>query len=60
MTDENKKDNMALDKTIVKEAIKEWLDEQFLSLGKWTAKGISAMILAGLLYLAVKGYGWPK
>lgn len=49
-----------MDKDIVKEAIKEWLDEQFITLGKWTAKGIAAMVLAGLVYLAVKGYGWHK
>ena len=36
-------------KTLVKEAIKEWLNEQWATLGKWTAMGVLSAVLAALL-----------
>ena len=45
-------------KAIVKEAIKEWLNEQFASFGMWTFKGILAAAFAGACYLWLAGHGW--
>jgi hypothetical protein len=47
-----------LHKEAIKEAISEWLDKQFIVLGKWTLKGISAMGLAVLVYLWAAAHGW--
>lgn len=45
-------------KGVVKDAIKEWLSEQLSSFGWWTLKGILALGLAGLLWLALVKAGW--
>ena len=52
--DEQKK----MHKEAIKEAIQEWLDKQFIVLGKWTLKGLSAMSLAALVYLWAASHGW--
>lgn len=59
MTQEEQKE---LHKAAIKEAISEWLDKQFIALGKWTLKGFSAMGLAALVYLWAAAHGWsiPK
>lgn len=45
-------------KDATKEAIKEWLDEKFIQLGKWSAGAIAAATLAGLTYFVLKMNGW--
>lgn len=45
-------------KQLVKDALKEWLDEKWSALGKWSAKGIAAMILSALAYLWLTQHGW--
>jgi hypothetical protein len=47
------RDDKELFKQAIKEASKEWLDEQFSSFGKWTAIGIGSV----LFYLAFKLVG---
>lgn len=43
-------------KSIVKEAIREWLDEKYTELGKWTLHGMLAAGLGALAYfLATHG-----
>lgn len=43
-------------KEIVKEAIREWLDEKYSAFGKWTLHGIMAAGLGTLAYfLATHG-----
>lgn len=49
-----------LQKAAVKEALKEWLDEQFATFGKWTFTGLLAAAFAGGVYLAMAGAGWHK
>lgn len=44
-----------MDKEIVKEALKEWLDDQFAKFGRWTLTGLLAMALVGAVYLAIHG-----
>jgi hypothetical protein len=55
MTPEEQKE---IHKAAIKEAIGEWLDKQFIVLGKWTLKGMSAMGLAVLVYLWAAAHGW--
>lgn len=43
-------------KEIVKEAIREWLDEKYTDFGKWTLHGLMAACLGALAYfLAIHG-----
>jgi hypothetical protein len=55
MTPEEQKE---LHKEAIKEAISEWLDKQFVQVGKWTVKGIMAASLAVLFYLYAAAHGW--
>lgn len=50
----------AREKEVMKEAIREWMDDAFAEFGKWTMKGILAMAFAGAIYLALKGQGWTR
>jgi len=47
-------------KELIKEAISEWLDKQFATLGKWTLGGICSAALAVLVYLLLTSQGWHK
>ena len=42
----------------VKDGLKEWLDERFALVGKWTTRGVVAMLLAVVVYLFLKQSGW--
>lgn len=59
MTPEEQKE---LHKEAIKEAISEWLDKQFTTLGKWTLKGLASAGLAVFIYLYAAAHGWvvPK
>lgn len=45
-------------KTLMKEAMTEWLDKKFAEFGKWSAKGLFAMALVGVFYLYLSSHGW--
>jgi hypothetical protein len=45
-------------KDAMKEAIKEWLDDKFISFGKWSAMSVGALGIAALLWLILKSQGW--
>lgn len=47
-------------KEAVKEALKEWLDEQFARVGKWTVHGVLALSLAALVYFILVHNGWRQ
>lgn len=47
-------------KRVVKDAIKEWLDEQFTRFGKWSMAAIGSAALAGLTYFILKMNGYHK
>lgn len=47
MTDDQRR---AEGKEVVKEALKEWLDDKFLAFGKWSAAAIAAAALAAVVY----------
>ena len=48
-------------KAVIKEALKEWMDEKFAAFGRWSIIGIAAAALFALMYfiLAVKGWKFP-
>lgn len=47
-------------KTLVKEAIKEWLDDQAAVVGKWSFRFILGTALAALTYFILTSQGWHK
>jgi len=47
-------------KRIIKEAIREWLDEQFAKFGKWTFYGGLALATTVILYMTLVVNGWHK
>jgi hypothetical protein len=55
MTPEEQKE---LHKAAFKEAISEWLDKQFATVGKWTLRGITSVALGMFLYAYAAAHGW--
>lgn len=49
-----------LDKDVVKEAIKEWLDDQVQKFGWFSLKTLGILALTGIVYLAFFGTGHFK
>ena len=47
-------------KALVKEAIKEWLDDQTNKVGKWSLRIIVGLVLAALVYFVLTQHGWHK
>lgn len=47
-------------KEIVKEALREWLDQQFATFGRWSLNAILALLLAGVVWAWLWGNGWHK
>ena len=47
-------------KLLVKEAIKEWLDEQTTKVGKWSLRFIGFAVLGALTYFILTQQGWHK
>ncbi|HEY0181275.1 MAG TPA: hypothetical protein VGC09_00570 [Rhodopila sp.] len=47
-------------RTAIKEALREWLDQQFATFGRWTMAGLMSAALLGVVYLALTGMGWKK
>jgi hypothetical protein len=45
-----------VNKDVIKEALKEWLDTQFAMFGRWTFYGIISAALAGGVWMAIKGW----
>lgn len=55
MTPEEQKE---IHKAAIKEAIQEWLDLQYQTVGKWTVKGFRAMFVVAVVYLWASAHGW--
>jgi hypothetical protein len=50
----------AVTKDIVKEALKEWLDEKILIFGKWSLMTMAAAGIAALVYFILTLNGWKQ
>ena len=42
----------------IKEGFKEWLDATYAAVGKWTLRGMTALLFAGFIYLIAKTNGF--
>ena len=51
-------DHERIYKEDVREALKEWLDEKFTVVGKWTVNSVLAVALAALVYFVLAFNGW--
>jgi len=49
-----------IQKEAVKEALQEWMDKQFATLGKWTFGGMASVAFAVMVYLYLAQHGWSK
>lgn len=47
-------------KRVIKEALKEWMDDKFAQFGKWSAAGLAALALAALVVLILWSQGWHR
>jgi hypothetical protein len=47
-------------KDAIKEALREWLNDQYAEFGKWTARSIVAVVLAGLVWFWASSHGWTR
>lgn len=56
MTDERKE----LFKEAVKEATREWLDETYQTIGRWTVRGIGAAVFSALIYFTLHWNGFNR
>lgn len=48
----------AIIKEAIREVIKEWMDERFRQVGKWTARGITVAAFGALVYFILTHTGW--
>ena len=51
-------DHERIYKEAVREALKEWLDEKFALVGKWTVNSVLAVLLAAVVYFVLAFNGW--
>lgn len=51
-------DHERIYKEAVREALKEWLDEKFVVVGKWTVNSVLAVALAAMVYFVLAYNGW--
>lgn len=47
-------------KRVIKEAIREWLDEQFAKFGRWSLYGLLAAATTVILYMTLIANGWHR
>ncbi len=47
-------------KEAYKEAMKEWLDDQFAKFGRWSFFGILSASLTALIYFILTANGWHR
>lgn len=61
MSDLTPEERKELVRKAFKEAAHEWLNEQYTQVGKWTIRGIGAMILVALfIFLSSHGFDFRK
>lgn len=45
-------------KAVAKEALKEWMDERFMELGRWSLHLIFVALAAAAAYVILRSSGW--
>jgi hypothetical protein len=45
-------------KAAMKEAIKEWMDDQFASFGRWSIMALLAVIIGAAVWVVLTSKGW--
>lgn len=45
-------------KEALKEALKEWLDEQFATFGRWSFRALAVAAIGALVYFILQMNGW--
>lgn len=45
-------------KEMTKEAITEWMDQKYQSVGKWTLSSIAVALIGALTYFILRMNGW--
>jgi len=45
-------------KAAMKEAVKEWLDDQFATFGKWSLGAFLAMLVGAAVWIVLTAKGW--
>lgn len=45
-------------KSLLKEALKEWLDEKYAAAGRWTVNGLLVAVIGLVAYLILWKAGW--
>jgi hypothetical protein len=47
-------------KAALKEALKEWLDDQFVLVGRWTVRAFMAALLGAMVYFIIIQNGFHR
>jgi hypothetical protein len=45
-------------KVALKESLKEWLDEKFMTFGKWSVTSLACLLLVALVWFILRSQGW--
>lgn len=56
--DERNRIERQYDKEVIKEALREWLDDKFAQFGRWSLMGLAAAVLALIAYMILTTHGW--
>ncbi len=60
MTQDISKEREEVLKKVLREALKEWLDEKFAAFGRWSLLSLGALALAAMVYFILISQGWHK
>lgn len=52
--------NAAAEKEVIKEAIREWMDEKYAIVGKWTVGAFGVALTGALVYFVMVFSGWHR
>ena len=58
MVDRRRREDKQIIKEAFKEAAKEWLQEVYVSFGKWSLRTIGALLIVAMLYFILTMNGW--
>jgi hypothetical protein len=47
-------------KKAIKEGLKEWLDDKFMTFGKWSVTSLACLALVALVWVILRSQGWQE